>query len=160
MHPIFPLFPIYQIFIAVLVMVTIAGMKRNSTPWPKASCGEKGLFCLHFQVTVYHWGKSGQELKQGKNLEAGTDTEATGERCLLACYQDHQARGGATHNGLALVCRSWIKKMTYRLAHSPVSYRHFLSWGSSISDDDSSLCQTDIKKKKSQYTCLYSNLNA
>ena len=38
----------------------------------KATWGGKGLFGLHF----HHWRKSGQELKQGRNLEAGADTEA------------------------------------------------------------------------------------
>lgn len=33
-------------------------------------------FILYFQVTVHHWGKSGQELKQDRNLEAGTEAEA------------------------------------------------------------------------------------
>lgn len=31
---------------------------------------------LHFQVIVRHWRKSGQEFKQGRNLEAGTDAQA------------------------------------------------------------------------------------
>jgi hypothetical protein len=38
--------------------------------------GEESLFGLHFHITVHHWRKSGQELKQGRNLEAGADTEA------------------------------------------------------------------------------------
>jgi hypothetical protein len=42
----------------------------------KESCGGKVLFGLHFQTTTHHWQKSGQELKQGWNLEAGTEAEA------------------------------------------------------------------------------------
>jgi hypothetical protein len=36
----------------------------NKTPFLKATWGEKGLFCLHFQSTVYHRGMSEQELRQ------------------------------------------------------------------------------------------------
>lgn len=43
----------------------------------------KGLFCLYFHVTVHHRGKSEQELKQGKNLEAGTKAQAMGKHYLL-----------------------------------------------------------------------------
>jgi hypothetical protein len=35
--------------------------------------GEKGLFGLHFHIAVHHQGKSGQELKQDRILEAGAD---------------------------------------------------------------------------------------
>lgn len=37
---------------------------------------EEGSFCLHFHITVHHGRKSGQERKQGKNLEAGADVQA------------------------------------------------------------------------------------
>ena len=43
------------------------------------------LFGLHFHIIVCQWRKSGQELKQDRNLEAGTDAEAMEGRCLLAC---------------------------------------------------------------------------
>jgi hypothetical protein len=33
--------------------------------------GEKGLWGLHFQVTVHHWEKSGQDLEQ--EVEAETN---------------------------------------------------------------------------------------
>jgi hypothetical protein len=52
----------------------------------KVSWGGKGLFGLHFQIIVHHWRKSGQELKQGWNLKAGTDAEAMERRCLLAYF--------------------------------------------------------------------------
>jgi hypothetical protein len=51
----------------------------------KATWGRKSLFGLHFYITVHHWRKLGQELKRGKNLEAGTDTDSTEGCCLLAC---------------------------------------------------------------------------
>lgn len=48
----------------------------------KINWGGKGLLRLHFHITVYRQSKSGQELKQGKTLDAGADVEATEECCL------------------------------------------------------------------------------
>ena len=42
----------------------------------EASWGGKGLFSLHFHIAVHHQRKSGLDLTQGRNLEAGTDAEA------------------------------------------------------------------------------------
>jgi len=51
---------------------------NNKNKNKKASWGVKGLFNgLHFQIIVHVWGKSGQELKQGRNLEAGPDAVGT-----------------------------------------------------------------------------------
>jgi hypothetical protein len=47
--------------------------------------GKKGLFGL-LHTTVHHHRKSGQELKQGRILEAGADVEAVGGCCLLAFW--------------------------------------------------------------------------
>jgi len=44
------------------------------------------LFDLDFHISVHHQRKLGQELKWGKNLEAGADAEAMEECCLLACF--------------------------------------------------------------------------
>jgi hypothetical protein len=44
-----------------------------------------GRKSLHLEVAVHHWWKSGQELKQVRNLEEGADAEAIEEGCLLAC---------------------------------------------------------------------------
>jgi hypothetical protein len=52
----------------------------------EASWGGKGLFRIHFHIAVHHQAKSGQELKQGRNLEAGVDAEANEECCLLAFF--------------------------------------------------------------------------
>ena len=41
----------------------------------KATQGGKGFLGLHFHTIVHHWRKSGQELKQNKNLQAGADAE-------------------------------------------------------------------------------------
>lgn len=48
-------------------------------PWPQAAWGGRGLFNPTIQATLQHWGKSRQELKQDKKLEAETKT-----RLLLA----------------------------------------------------------------------------
>jgi hypothetical protein len=40
---------------------------HNQETW-----GGKGSFVLCFHITVHHWGKLGQELKQGRNLESAT----------------------------------------------------------------------------------------
>ena len=70
----------------------------------KATCGGKGLFDLHFHATVHHGRKSGQELRQDRNVETGADTEAMEWCCLLGCsswsllsllsyrIQEHQPR--------------------------------------------------------------------
>jgi hypothetical protein len=67
----------------VLVRASVAVMKHHD---PNASLGGKGLFSLNFHITVHHQRKSGLELKQGRNLEAGADTAAMEECCLLACF--------------------------------------------------------------------------
>jgi hypothetical protein len=62
--------------------VSIAVIKTNQKPLGQ----ERVYFSLQFPITVHHCGKSQQELRQGRNLEAGTDAEAMeGGVCLLAC---------------------------------------------------------------------------
>lgn len=71
----------------------------------------KSLFDLHLHITVLHWRKYGQQLKQGRNEEAGADAEAVEEYCLLTCSsqwlsllsystQDRQLRGRTTYSGV------------------------------------------------------------
>ena len=65
----------------------------------------------------------GQELKQGRNLEAGADAEAMEGCCLLACFPwlaqlafinlDDQLRDGTTHNEPSPIHRSLIETMPY-----------------------------------------------
>jgi hypothetical protein len=50
-----------------------------------SNLGRKCLLALHFRITVHHQKKSGQELKQSRNLETGADAEAMEGSCLLAC---------------------------------------------------------------------------
>jgi hypothetical protein len=51
----------------------------------KASWEGKGLLTLFLHIAVLHKKKSGQELKQGRNLEAGANAEAMEGCYLLAC---------------------------------------------------------------------------
>jgi hypothetical protein len=44
------------------------------------------LFSLHFHIALHHQRKSGQELKQVRNLEAGAGAEAMEGCCLLDCF--------------------------------------------------------------------------
>jgi hypothetical protein len=41
-------------------------------------------FSFYFHILIHHWKKSGQELKQDRNLEAGTYAEVMEGFCLLA----------------------------------------------------------------------------
>jgi hypothetical protein len=69
----------------------------------KATWGGKSLFSLHFHITVHHQRKSGQELKQGRNLEAGADEEVMeGAAYWLTPHGLLQPRDGPTHNGMSL----------------------------------------------------------
>ena len=74
--------------------------------------GRKGFIQLTLPHCsfVYHQRKSGQELTQGRNLEAGADAEAMEDAAYwlaspgllsLLSYrtQDYQSRDGTTHNG-------------------------------------------------------------
>jgi hypothetical protein len=63
--------------------VSVAATKHHDQ---KASWEGKGLLGSHFHIVVHHGRKSGQELKQGRNLEAGADAEAMEGCCLLAWF--------------------------------------------------------------------------
>jgi hypothetical protein len=79
---------------------------------------------LHFHTVVHHWGKSGQQLQQGRNLEAGTDDGAWGLlltallSLLLYTTQIHQPSMVPPSMDCALPHQFLIKKMPYRLACS------------------------------------------
>ena len=51
----------------------------------EAARGGKSLFDLLFRITVYHGRKSGQELKQDRNLETGADKQVMQGCYILAC---------------------------------------------------------------------------
>jgi hypothetical protein len=64
----------------------------------KESWGGGDLFGSHF--SVYHHGrKSGQEFKQGRDLEAGADAEAMEWHCLVVYFPWL----GPTYRGLSLL---------------------------------------------------------
>jgi hypothetical protein len=77
----------------------------------KSNCEEERDYLAH-APTIHHWEKSGQVLKQVRNLEAEADTEAMEECCCflvaphalisLPSYrtQDHQPRSSISHSGL------------------------------------------------------------
>ena len=93
--------------IAVCLRITIAVMKHCE----KVNQGAKGYYGLYFHISVHYGRKLRQELKQGRNLEAGADAEAMegaaywlpspGLFSLLSYRtQDYQPMDGTTHNGL------------------------------------------------------------
>lgn len=99
--------------------------------WPKSTWGRKGRLS-YVLIPVHHWGKSRQELKQGRNLMAKQRPWRntvywfilqTLVNSLSYISQEHQEylKGAWTFPHQAL-----IKKIPHRLA-----CRHFLSWGSS-----------------------------
>ena len=88
----------------------------------KASWGGKSLFSLYFHIAINHQRKAGQELKQGRKLEA--DTEAMeGAAYWLTPHgllsqisygtQDHQAKVSPPTVDWALPRCSLIEKMPY-----------------------------------------------
>ena len=80
--------------------------------YQEASCGEKGLFSLHFHITLHRQRKSGQELTQGRNLEPGTDAEALDgvlrtTLLPLACSACFLIEPRTTSLGMALPTMGW-----------------------------------------------------
>ena len=64
---------------SILVRVTIVIVKHHD----QKQVGEHS-FALHFHIIVHHRRKSGQELRQGRNLKAEGDAETLEECCLLS----------------------------------------------------------------------------
>ena len=71
---------------------------------------------------------------QGRNLEAGADAVAMEEHYLLACSACFLIEPRTNSPGM-IPPQPNPKKMLYSLAYSPVIWRHFLTWGSLLSDD-------------------------
>jgi hypothetical protein len=140
--------PFQQTRAIVHLRVTIAVTKPQDPRQPE----RRQDYFLPFQVTGHHWGKSGQELKQGRNLEAETDSKAMEPGSLLACspwlvQPAFFTEPKTTSPGLSpptvirvLLHQSTINKMHNRFAYSPVWWGHFLSWGSFF-QNNSTLCQ-------------------
>lgn len=58
--------------ISVIVLVRTTFAAKNP---PKSKLGRKGFCYLHFHIPVHQQRKSRKELKQGRNLKVGTDSE-------------------------------------------------------------------------------------
>ena len=67
--------------VSVRDCTTVGGKKKT-----KSNLGGKVLFHLHLGITICHLGKSQQELRQGRNLEAGNEAQAMEECCLVARF--------------------------------------------------------------------------
>jgi hypothetical protein len=89
-------------------------------PHDQRNSERKDLLSLCFHFAVHHQRKSGQELKQGRNLEAGAGAEAKeGAAYWLAPHgllsllsrrtQDHQSSAVTTHNELYLSSTTNLK---------------------------------------------------
>lgn len=148
-------------FYLVLVGVSIAVIK----PWDQKSWGEKGLFDLHL-LSPLREAKSGIETR----WEPGVGADALGGMRLashvflsLLFYRTRAANPIPSKAGWGLPHQSLIKKIFSRLAYSPIGRRHFLHWGSYLSNNPS-LCQIDIKLSHPSYVqsftfCLVSLTN-
>ena len=103
--------------VVILVGDSIAIMLHSGQ---KASWGGKHVFGLCFQISVHHGRKSEQELKQGRNQEAGANAVAMEGCYLLACSTCFLVELRTTSSGMApptMGCvfphQSLIKKMPY-----------------------------------------------
>lgn len=101
--------------------LSVVGEKQKTTPWPKVT--GNGRVYFHLQVTISHWGKSGQEL----------EADTMRERCLLAhsgscsaCFliqlKTSCVGRGAAHSGLCppASINNQILIAPYRHAHRPI----------------------------------------
>lgn len=89
------------------------------------------------QITVQR-SKPRQEFKMGKKLKAGSDAEAEEKCCLLdtsslIVYPVFLTAPETTNSKMAPSTTDWsfthpslIKKISYKLAYSLISLRHFL----------------------------------
>lgn len=53
--------------------------------WPKETWERKWLFVIYVQIIIHHWGKSRQELKQSRDMEAENGACRSHEGVLLPC---------------------------------------------------------------------------
>ena len=86
-----------------------------------------------YHIVIHLWRKPGQELKEGRNREAGADVEAMEGSCWLACSACFLIESRTTGLGMAPPTVGWAlpglqvtKKMLNRLAYSPVLQEQFL----------------------------------
>lgn len=123
----------------------------------KPSCGGMGFIWLTLPyITVHHQRTLRQELRHGRNQEAGAKAKAivgaasTG-LLLLACLTCFLIGLSTTSPGMgppkmdwALPHQSLIKKASYRSAYNLVLRRYILNWSDFLLDD-LNFCQFGIK---------------
>jgi hypothetical protein len=81
--------------------LSIAAIKHHD----QKQCGvERVYFSQQFHITVHHWGRPGQELKQGRNWCRGHGRVLLTVLLDLLSYtiQDHLLRGSTIHSRLGL----------------------------------------------------------
>jgi len=120
---------------------------KHPPPKKKESWGGKGLFDLHFYITVHYQRRSGCGLKQSRDLEAGADAECiegvlfSGSACFLV-------EPRTISPGMAPPTMDWSSLINY----SQIWWRHFLNRGFLLSGN-SNKSQTSSMVKSLQPVC-------
>ena len=94
----------------VLVRVSSAMLK----PHDQTQAGEERVCLAYTSTCGPSLKKSGQELKQGWNLEAGADAEAMAGCCLLACSDCFLIEPRTTSLGMAPLTQ-WAGPINHKL---------------------------------------------
>lgn len=143
------------VWVSATVLVRIAIAVTNHLDQDQLGDGRALFIWLMLPQNCLSWWKSRRELKQGRILEARADAE-TMEGCyLLACFSwlaqmaflqkpGPSAPGWSHAQWTVLLNQLLIKKILYKLAYSLIIWKHFVNWGSFLSDDFR-LCQVDRK---------------
>ena len=123
----------------------------NETPCPNRKLARKGIIWLTRPHTVHDWRNSGQELKQGRNLEyravAKTVEDAAYYLFSMASWVCFLIETKTTSPEMAPPTMSWAlphQSLIKIMPYSQILWKHFLNWVSLLSDN-SSLCQLDVR---------------
>jgi hypothetical protein len=87
------------------VLISFLLLWQTATKSTQGVLGGQDVFGSHFPMTVQHRRKSGQECKQGRNLEAGADGDYGGvlpTDLLMACLAGFLIEPRTTCPGVAL----------------------------------------------------------
>jgi hypothetical protein len=94
----------------------------------KSTWGEKDLLSHCFHITVPYLRKSGQELKQNRNLEARADAETMEGCCLLAYSYGFLIEPGNSIPGMGPPTGGWaFLHQSLRKCSTSLSEAHFLN---------------------------------
>ena len=107
--------------------------------YDQSNLGQEGFTsAFNFQVILHHWGKSGQEFKQERNLKIKTQPVAM----LTGLFSEARSRSFLHTPGPP--AQEWAEYFhisherreycTLLFAYRPISQRHFLNWDSLFSD--------------------------